>query len=102
MPIYVVMNRCQTKRSGRQALSRFNQVVSQFLHTEVSEMGMLPEDKIVTRAVMRQTPYILLDESAPISKAVKQITNNYLSNKPYQVHQPLSFIQRLKQLLKER
>lgn len=103
MPIYVVMNRSLTIKQGAKALERFQHVIKQFLQVDVSLMGTLPEDKIVTTAVMRQIPYVLLNEKAAVSKAVKQMVTNYLVNSfRLNKKEPLSFVQKLKQLWIER
>ncbi|WP_106497607.1 MinD/ParA family protein [Lentibacillus sp. Marseille-P4043] len=103
MPIYVVMNRSLSTKQGTKALERFQRVVSQFLQVNVSLMGVLPDDKTVTTAVIRQIPYVLLNEKAAISKAVKQVAANYLA-KSFSLtkKEPFSFVQKLKQLMIER
>src|SRR5690625_2101589 len=54
MPIYIIMNRCSTQKNGQKAMNRFRQVISRFLHIDGHPMGVLPHDKIVSMAVMRQ------------------------------------------------
>lgn len=103
MPIYVIMNRCKSERSGKQALDRFKQVVMRFLHVKIEAIGKLPEDQIVSKAVIQQTPYILLDKKSNISRSLKQLTNNYLSNRTNtSTMRPFSFMQKLKHLMRER
>lgn len=103
MPIYVVMNRCYSTKNGKQTLVRFQHIVSQFLHFQIEMMGILPEDKTVSSAVMRQTPYLLMNKKSSVSVAMKQIVSNYLSNsKELNKLKPFSFIQKLKHLLRER
>lgn len=79
MSIYVVMNRSHTPKNGSKALENFKQVVAQFLHTEIKLLGILPDDKTVSTAVVKQTPYVLLKEKASISIAMKQLVRNYLT-----------------------
>lgn len=99
MPIYVVMNRTPSRRIGENTLARFDQVISQFLHIKITQLGILPNDETVSKAVMKQTPYILLNGRAPISRAMKQLTKNYLNNKDILTnHRSLSFGQKLKKL----
>lgn len=103
MPIYVVMNRSLSDKSGKQSLVRFEKVVSQFLHVNVHLMGVLPEDKVVNTAVMRQTPYVLLNRRSAISRAIRQLVDSYLSDrKELDNAKPFSFIEKLKQLVRER
>lgn len=103
MPIYVVMNRSLSLKSGKKALGRFQRVISQFLAVEIHQMGVLPDDRTVSTAVSRQIPYSILNENAEISKSLKQIATNYSQNS-FQINkrESVSFVQRLKRLLVER
>lgn len=103
MPIYVVMNRCHLRKSGESSLDKFQQVVLHFLQIKVKKLGILMEDKNVSTAVMKQTPFILMNEKSSISRALKNIVHYYLSEKSGFHHSsPDSFVQKLIQLLKER
>src|SRR5690625_7921396 len=64
MPIYLVMNRCSSKKIGEHSLQKFQHVITSFLQVETKALGILPEDKMVSTAVTRQTPYIILNEKA--------------------------------------
>ncbi|RDW19500.1 cobyrinic acid a,c-diamide synthase [Oceanobacillus arenosus] len=102
MPISVIMNRVASLKDGERSLERFKQVVSQFLQVEVRKLGILPDDKSVSKAVIKQTPFILFDEKSKISKAMQELTYYYLSNAKARKTIEGSFIKRLKQLLLER
>ncbi|MGP4107002.1 MinD/ParA family protein [Virgibacillus sp. L01] len=103
MPISVIMNRSASAKSGNKALDRFQRVVAQFLNVEVKKIGILPNDKIVSTAVIRQIPYVLLDDKAAVSKAIKVIVRNYtLNSTEYQQRKSTSFVKRLKQFMMER
>lgn len=102
MPIYLVMNRCYSDKSGEQSLINFKQVVTKFLTIEIKVLGMIPDDKTVNKAVMRQQPYVLLNEKAPVSKAVSNICDNYLNDKQGSRMQKSTFIQKLAKFIKER
>lgn len=103
MPVSVLINRCNRTKEGHKTLERFTEVIDRFLKKEVYQLGILPNDQTVLQAVMRQTPYVLLDEKAPVSKAMKQIVRNYLkqSNEVNKL-EPKSFVQKLKSLLAAR
>lgn len=103
MPIYVIMNRALSQKDGIKSLERFKLVITQFLQVDVQMMGILPDDPSVSKAVRKQVPYVLLNERSAISKAMKQLTANYLS-KLDDVNnlRPASFVQKLKQLMTER
>lgn len=100
MPISVIMNRCMTSKEGEQSLEKFRQVVSRFLEVEIMKMGTLPNDKAVSNAVIKQTPYVLLNQKSPISKAMNHLVNNYLQQtESLNEIKPVSFVQKLKRFL---
>lgn len=100
MPIYIVMNRSLTYKTGKKALERFQRVISQFLHIEVQQMGILPDDRTVSTAVIRQIPYCILKENAAISKAMRQVVADYAKRTcKTDKKESTSFVQRLKRLL---
>lgn len=103
MPLHVIMNRSATERDGKKAFERLKQVSSQFLNINIEMLGILPDDLNVSKAVRKQEPFVLLNEKTAISKAMKQLTVNYLSGSSDSNKQSTdSFIQKLKQLLAER
>lgn len=103
MPIYIVMNRTVTQRSGQQAMKRFQRVIQHFLGQDTQALGVLPDDKHVSTAVMRQTPLIILNKRSPMSRAIQQMTSHYLAHPDENnTKESLSFIQKLRQLLRER
>ncbi|SFD80199.1 flagellar biosynthesis protein FlhG [Lentibacillus persicus] len=97
MPVSVIMNRSRSVKNGQQALERFHRVIEQFLEMDIRKLGILPEDKTVSDAVLQQTPYILLNDKAAVSKAMKDISKRYIGTKT--TRSPGNFVQRLKRLL---
>lgn len=103
MSIYVVMNRCDTEKFGKQSLSKFKQIVNRFLKIEIKTLGIIPDDKFVTKAVMSQKPYVLLNSKAPVSKAINIICNIYLNDTDIIPNSKTStFVQKLTNFFKER
>ncbi|MCG1028719.1 MinD/ParA family protein [Virgibacillus halodenitrificans] len=103
LPISIIMNRAQNERDGQNAAAKFTDVIKQFLNKQVRILGILPEDKHVSNAVRRQTPYLLLNERAPVSKAIKKITRTYIQCVTEEYNKPSSsFVRKLKQLILER
>lgn len=100
MPIHVILNRARS-RNEWSGLKQFQQVVQQFLQIRVHPLGIIPEDKNVTEAVIRQIPYILLNKKAPSAKSLRQLTDNYLINSDeiQLTYQP-AFLDRFKNLLR--
>jgi flagellar biosynthesis protein FlhG len=79
IPFYLIVNRAQTDKEGRETLIRLTNAMKQFLGKEITKLGMLPEDRAVSKAVARQTPFLLLDPATKVSRAMVEITNRYLS-----------------------
>ncbi|MDF0725168.1 MinD/ParA family protein [Cytobacillus sp. S13-E01] len=80
IPYYLIVNRVHSENEGKQTLQRLYNVVSQFLHKETVQLGILPDDRTVLKAVSHQTPYILYAPRSNISKAMVELTNRYLAN----------------------
>ncbi|HZW68215.1 MAG TPA: MinD/ParA family protein [Pseudogracilibacillus sp.] len=100
LPIVVWMNRSETVREGELMLDKFANVAKEFLNKDIIKLGVLPYDPIVTRAVSRQTPYVILKENASVSKAMRQNVERYLSlNETNYEAEQTTFIQRLKKFL---
>lgn len=100
LPLRLIMNRSRHKKENKQSIERFNNVVEQFLHTKVTQSALLSDDKIVTEAVMQQTPYVLLAPKSTVSKQLKQIVVEFLSEESNTKQiKKRSFIQKLKQYL---
>ncbi|WP_181536722.1 MinD/ParA family protein [[Anoxybacillus] calidus] len=79
IPFYLVVNRAQTDKEGRETLIRLTNAMKQFLGKEIIKLGMLPEDRAVSKAVARQMPFLLLDPATKVSRAIVEITDRYLS-----------------------
>ncbi|MFD2628404.1 MinD/ParA family protein [Oceanobacillus kapialis] len=104
MPIKVIMNRSLSVKEGKRSLNQFREVVMQFLKVDVTALGILPDDKHVSQAVIRQIPYSIYNKHAPISKAMQQLANHYTKDLPHGLLQSgrKTFLQKLKQLMTER
>lgn len=100
-PIHVIMNKAISHAAGMKALEQFEKIVENFLHIKIDRMGILPDDNIVNQAVMKQIPFVLLNDRAKISKSLKQITTNYIMkyNKINKIS-TVSFLQKLRVFLK--
>lgn len=100
IPLRLIMNRSKHIKENEKSVERFQNVVAQFLHTKMTQVALLPDDKMVTEAVMQQTPYVLLAPKSRISKQLKRIVFEFLSGVDKPKHsQKLTFIQKLKQYL---
>ncbi|MUV39942.1 Flagellum site-determining protein YlxH [Lentibacillus sp. JNUCC-1] len=98
--LYGIMNRTWNDKQGEKSLNEFQSVVQQFLHINLMALGTVPEDKAVARAVMKQIPLLLMNEKSPAAKAITLMAKRMTG--PPDTHQSKSFVDRLKQLMKER
>src|SRR5690625_3618647 len=78
LPISIVLNRVRDIKEGIDTVKRFSRLVNNFLGVKVTTLGLLPEDKIVTDSVIKQVPFVLLKDNAPITRAMELIIKKYL------------------------
>ncbi|ASA96186.1 MinD/ParA family protein [Anoxybacillus flavithermus] len=104
LPIYVLVNRARSDKEGVETLQRLKQVAKRFLGKELHALGYVPEDRTVSNAVIRQTPFLLFDPSAKASKALMRMTDRYLANGEHeeQTKRPFHFFAKLRQYFLER
>lgn len=103
MPIHVVMNRSASLKNGTKALHRFDKVVQSFLNRPIHKLAIIPEDKLVREAVMKQQPFTISSKHSQASRAIKKMLYTYLRKSECNTNKsPLSFIQKVKQLWRER
>lgn len=100
LPIHLIMNRCHNMREAKQSVDRFKQVVINFLAIDLVQTSLLPDDKVVTSAVMKQTPYIISAPRSAISRRLKKIVADFLlEDNGTKQKSTGSFIEKLKQYL---
>ncbi len=102
VPFYLLCNRASSRREGNEVLMRLTRAAHQFLHKEILALGVLPDDKSVHKAVIRQIPFILLNTSSPASEALKKTIVHYLGALAKETNQPVSFMKKMKNFLFER
>lgn len=105
IPFYVIVNRAQTDQEGRDTLRRLKSVAKQFLNKDIIPLGVLPEDRSVYKAVVRQTPFLLFDPASKISRAMYMLTDRYLSARAMdeeRVQRSFNFFARLRHFFLER
>jgi len=103
LPFYLIMNRVQTKKDGKMATERLKRVVYQFLKKDMVSLGQLSYDKIVSKAVSKQTPFVISDPKSMIAKEIHDLMSDYLTDPDAEPSaQQSGFISKLKKLIKER
>lgn len=80
LPLQLVVNRSSSEKEGSSIINRLSLAMQQFMQKQIVPLGYLPDDKLVSKAVIRQTPFILLSPEAKISKSLNLLTDRYLAN----------------------
>jgi len=79
-PIFLVCNRAQHEKQGNEVVKKIQSTLQRFIAKDIIPLGLLPDSKIVSKAVIRHTPFYILNPNADISLALYQLTTNYLSH----------------------
>ena len=101
-PFYLLCNRATSRKEGNEVIIRLKKAAQQFLHKEIFMLGVLPDDKTVQKAVIRQIPFILFNPIAPSSDALYKIIDRYMGTTDRETNQPVSFMKKMKSFLFER
>lgn len=98
IPFSIIVNRAFNKKVGELTYKRLEQTINQFLHREVSLLGIIPDDSTIMKAVIEQKPFTLFQPSCQASKALVMISKNYLQmkNTIEEIQDEASFISKLK------
>lgn len=103
LPFYLLINRADSIKEGKQVIRRLQKVTSYFLAKQIEALGVLPDDKKVSKAVISQVPFVLYDPLTQASRAIDQIVTQYLTDTiDLDKKAPSSFITKLKKFIKER
>lgn len=99
----VVINRINSEKEGKVTYQRLYNTMSQFLKKEIKYLGMIQEDKNISKAVSAQTPLIKYNSNSKASIAIEKITNQYMNSaKVNHAQQSSTFISKLKKFFLER
>ena len=103
LPLRVIVNMVQTAKEGAQVIQRLSTVSQKFLGISLAELGYLPADPVVAKAVKEQTPFVINHPHASVTRSLNQIADRLLAGdgaeEPKPVAAPVSFFERfVKQL----
>ncbi|MFS0613168.1 MinD/ParA family protein [Lederbergia ruris] len=102
---FLICNRADNERQGRETLERLRKTTLKFLHKEVKLLGVLPEDSHVRKAVISQTAFSSKFPRASISIKLDLLLDRYLNdqNKPMtKQHMPSSFVGKLRKFFSQK
>jgi flagellar biosynthesis protein FlhG len=103
IPISIVVNRSDHAKAARETSVRMQAAIEKFLAVKTAYAGWMPDDRFVSQAVIRQIPFTLLFPKSAASRALHEITDNYLDRgkKDLSLHKkPVSFLSKMSQLFK--
>ncbi|MCJ8006283.1 MinD/ParA family protein [Lederbergia wuyishanensis] len=75
---FLICNRADNEKQGRETLERLKQTALKFLHKEVASLGILPEDSHVRKAVINQTAFSVSYPKSSISIKLENLVRLYL------------------------
>lgn len=100
LPFYIITNRVQSLKEGKETMDRLSNVLKKFLDRECEYLGHLPDDRSVHLAVTRQIPFLIFNPKSTISTALEAIVSRYIQHGLQTTS--LSFVSKLKRFLFER
>lgn len=100
--IKMVANRIGNDQEGMELYDKLSLVVSKFLNLKLEYLGSLPQDPIVSKAVMKQKPAITLYPNSQFSKTLVSFANILCENKDVNVQSRKGIAQLFTNLLRSR
>ncbi|AZV47737.1 MinD/ParA family protein [Bacillus halotolerans] len=71
----VAVNRCRDQKEGLDAFIRLSRTIHMFLGEAVQFAGSVPDDGIVSKAVVEQVPFLLKSPQAKASRSVRLLAD---------------------------
>ncbi|WZL74862.1 MinD/ParA family protein [Clostridiaceae bacterium 35-E11] len=85
--INVLINRVESYQEGLEIFNKLNTAAQRFLKAQLTSLGYLFDDILVSRSVKSQNPFILKYPNSLISKGVDEIAARLINEKPLEVHE---------------
>lgn len=84
--IKVISNKVESLDEGLLLFNKLNMVVTRYLKIPIEYLGAVPQDQLLNRAVMQQSPVSIQNPSAKSSKAFETLTTTLMAKNEEQVH----------------
>lgn len=84
--IKVISNKVESLDEGLLLFNKLNMVVTRYLKIPIEYLGAVPQDQLLSRAVMQQSPVSIQNPSARSSKAFETLTATLMAKNEEQVH----------------
>ncbi|WP_378932189.1 MinD/ParA family protein [Metabacillus herbersteinensis] len=81
IPFSIVVNRSYDRKVGESTYQRLSLTIKQFLSRDIPLLGTIPDDPSIMKAVIHQTPFLLYQPNSQASKALINLTSDYLKSK---------------------
>ena len=73
MELKLVVNRVKGAGEAKKVADRMTHIAGQFLNLKVDYLGFIKDDPVVSQAVLRQKPFMVIDPRCEASKCVQHI-----------------------------
>jgi flagellar biosynthesis protein FlhG len=73
MDLKLVVNRVKTAMEAKKVADRMTHIAGQFLNLKVDYLGFIYDDPLVSQAVLRQKPFLVIDPKSKASICVQHI-----------------------------
>ncbi len=77
----LLINRCESSNEGKFVSDKIINVVKRFLDYNLTSIGFLPETRIVSKSIRKQSPFIISYQNSDIARTVECIAENEVLNK---------------------
>jgi flagellar biosynthesis protein FlhG len=77
--VKVVSNRVSSEEEGQQLFNKLNAVVARYLKLPLTYMGAIPQDQMLARSVMQQSPVSIQYPNAKATKAFETIAAHLMN-----------------------
>ena len=78
LDLQIVINRCESAMEGRKVSDRMIGIVKRYLASDITNLGLIYQDKLVKKSLFHRTPFIVLDPKSKSSISVSSIGNKLL------------------------
>ena len=85
--INLLVNRTEYQQEGLEIFTKLNKVTNKYLDIELTNIGSLPNDKSLVRAVVEQKPVTMLYPRAMVTKGFEALADRMINGTPLQNNQ---------------
>lgn len=93
--IKLVINRSTSVKEGKSTAQKLQMVAKKFLNIDIEDLGYLPEDPAVVKAVKQQSPFYIQYPNSEASEAIVKIAQRLLNEKPQEKFGLKAYLKRI-------